>query len=445
MPTCYAEVVAMKFDGLGYVLAPDDPCVCIDLDHCVSPEGVVEPWARKIVKQLDSYTELSPGGDGLHIWVIAHVSFSGRRSKRVEIYASGRYMTVTAKHWEGTPEAMHDRTAEIEKLIADFPDVKPPPVKGEVSFEIDPEAQPPGVKHGALLMNDTRYRGSWEHTRTDLGDQSLSSYDMSLATIAAYAEWTDQEIVNLLISHRREHGNPEKALRSDYLSRTLDRARQATVVKLRDYEAAEVHRTSETREIPTQEGIAEISYLLALDVERVVQRGRDPASYSLQTKGHGELHIGSAEVLTSGPKARNGIMEKTGVYLPSMKKKEWERIVALVIQLSEYEEMGEGQRGTQAVSWVESYLHTQVRSQPEDRKGLAAALETSDWSFVWENVTYLRLAHFSQYLFKALGERVSTQHLAVRIAEVGWKAHRFRYRDEADQRKEANTWIEAGG
>jgi hypothetical protein len=352
-------------------------------------------------------------------------------------------MTVTAKHWEGTPEAMHDRTAEIEKLIADFPEVKPPTVKGSVKFEIDPNAQPPGVKHGALMVNDDRYRQSWEHTRSDLGDQSMSSYDMSLSTIAAYAEWTDQEIVNLLIAHRRERGNPEKALRSDYLERTLQRARQATVVHLKDYEAAEVHRTGETREIPAQEGFAELSMLLALDVERVIQRGLDPANYAIQTKDHGEIHIGGGEILLSATKARVKLIEKTGIYLPKMKAKDWERVVALVIRLAELEEMGEGQRAAQALSWIESYFLTQARSQPESREGLATSLATNDWSFIWENVVYIRVQHFSQYLFKTLGEKVSTQNLTVRIAEVGWKAHEFRYRDETGTRKRINTWIEA--
>ncbi len=124
-----------------------------------------------------------------------------------------------------------------------------------------------------------------------------------------------------------------------------------------------------------------------------------------------------------------------------MKTKEWEKVVAIVIQLAEQEEMGEGQRAAQAVSWVESYLHNEARSQPEDRKALTAAIEASNWSFIWENVVYIRLAHFSQYLYKAAGERVPTQHLAVRIAEVGWKSHRFRYTNEAGERKEVKTWV----
>jgi hypothetical protein len=439
MPTCFTEVVAGRFDGLGYVLSPDDGVGCVDLDHCIRKDGTIEPWAAAIVEKLNSYTEVSPGGDGLHIWVIAHVAFSGRRHEGVEVYATGRYMTVTAQPWKDTPDKLEDRTAEIEKLVADFPaEPKPPVNNGGASIVIDPAAEPPGLKFGALLMNEPRFKRSWEHTRRDLGDQSLSSYDMSLTTIAAYAEWTDQELADLIIAHRRECGNPEKALRLDYLERTIRRARQATVVKLKDTEAAEIHRTGETREVGVREGLAELSTLLALDVRRVVQRGLDPAFYSIETT-QGEIHIGGADILLSANKARAKLIAKSEIYIPKMKAKEWEKVVALIVQVHEYEDLAEGQRDTEISSWMSAYLVDHPPGEPEDSKALWVHIDTESWPFIWDKKIQVRVRELKSYIFRALGEKPSTAEICTRLRVSGWLPERIQVKQD-QKLVQARAW-----
>jgi putative DNA primase/helicase len=86
------------------------------------------------------------------------------------------------------------------------------------------DAEPPAMKFAALLENEPKVKRSFEHKRKDLTDQSASSYDLSLATFAAYAGWTDQEIANLIIAHRRERGEDLKT-RQDYFARTIAKAR----------------------------------------------------------------------------------------------------------------------------------------------------------------------------------------------------------------------------
>lgn len=82
--------------GLGYVLG--DGIGCIDLDHVIRG-GALEASADEIVARYPkSYIEISPSGDGLHIWgIIAE----GPGTKRVEggisieRYSTGRYITIT--------------------------------------------------------------------------------------------------------------------------------------------------------------------------------------------------------------------------------------------------------------------------------------------------------------------------------------------------------------
>jgi hypothetical protein len=91
-----------------------------------------------------------------------------------------------------------------------------------------PDAQPPAQKLLDLAGKSPLFWQTWNRQRTDLADPSASGYDLSLATIAALNEWTDQEIADLMIAFRRHHNdNPEKALRQDYLQRTIAKARQA--------------------------------------------------------------------------------------------------------------------------------------------------------------------------------------------------------------------------
>lgn len=83
--------------GLGYVLG--DGVACIDLDHCLI-DGEPTEAARRILEDYpNNYVEISPSGDGLHIWGAAPEQ-PGRRfttpdGLKVEFYATGRYITIT--------------------------------------------------------------------------------------------------------------------------------------------------------------------------------------------------------------------------------------------------------------------------------------------------------------------------------------------------------------
>ncbi len=84
-----------RYDGIGFVFCSGDPYVGVDLDGCVDPEtGEIAPWATQIIDGLDSYTELSPSGTGVHIIARGKFSANGRRGP-VEMYSRERFFTVT--------------------------------------------------------------------------------------------------------------------------------------------------------------------------------------------------------------------------------------------------------------------------------------------------------------------------------------------------------------
>lgn len=95
----HAEAVASSVGvGLGFVLG--EGIGCIDIDHCIT-DGVIDARALQLVADTDHfYVEVSPSGEGLHIW---HHAKEGRGTRRtenglhVERYSVGRYITVTGR------------------------------------------------------------------------------------------------------------------------------------------------------------------------------------------------------------------------------------------------------------------------------------------------------------------------------------------------------------
>ena len=116
---------------------------------------------------------------------------------------------------------------EFADLVGDVP-VEGDAVGAVVTAPISPCAEFPAAKLEALLRWDPRFRQAWNHERKDFRDQSLSTYDQSIASRAARDGWSDGELVALLVAHRQRFGGTEKLARPDYLARTIARARSQT-------------------------------------------------------------------------------------------------------------------------------------------------------------------------------------------------------------------------
>ena len=101
---------------------------------------------------------------------------------------------------------------------------------GATRLNYDTNAKPPFDKFYALCENETKFRMSWNHKRRDLKDQSISAYDMSFANMAVQASWTDQEITNLMIAHRRKYLADLK-LRDSYYVKSIAKARASQTLQ----------------------------------------------------------------------------------------------------------------------------------------------------------------------------------------------------------------------
>ncbi len=104
------EAAPDYFSGVGIILGPpikrDDKTaylIGIDFDHCVEGKQLA-PFVREAKAYLDTYTELSPSGTGIRMFVLSDQLVETRKVKidgnSREIYATARYMTVTG-HGKG--------------------------------------------------------------------------------------------------------------------------------------------------------------------------------------------------------------------------------------------------------------------------------------------------------------------------------------------------------
>lgn len=94
-----------------------------------------------------------------------------------------------------------------------------PPASDEVRMP-QPGAEPPEARWEALAMNEPRAMLAADR---ELGLPSDSEHDMVLANICAEAEWSGQEIADLLAWNRRQR-HEEKPKHRTYYVRTVGKA-----------------------------------------------------------------------------------------------------------------------------------------------------------------------------------------------------------------------------
>ena len=113
-----------RYNGLGFVLTKEDNIVCIDLDHCIGEDGQICDEAMDIVRIMNSWTEVSQSGKGLHIFVRGtkptdKSKATPRTFKAIEVYDNGRYIAMTGNHLPGTPLEIMERQGTL-KAVCDL-------------------------------------------------------------------------------------------------------------------------------------------------------------------------------------------------------------------------------------------------------------------------------------------------------------------------------------
>lgn len=111
------------YDGIGFVFSRQDNYIGIDIDKCVT-DGKTNAFATEIIDTLDSYTEFSPSGKGIHIIIKGSLPQSvlgtGRKNTKhgLEIYSYGRFFTFTGNRENSND--VYDRTDELAEVFEQY-------------------------------------------------------------------------------------------------------------------------------------------------------------------------------------------------------------------------------------------------------------------------------------------------------------------------------------
>lgn len=196
----FDEAVATGY-GVGFVLTADDPYLCVDLDHVVG-EGGIEPEALEIVERLDTYTELSPSGTGLHLWCRAVKPGERSRAGIVEMYDSGRYIRFTGDVYEGrnTLRSAQNAVRDVysDYMGRDYPEaVKTPYIASQSLGDVPPDVQTV-IERASRSRNAGRFDALM---RGDVpaydGDRSRA--DLALCSMAAFFSGGSRELTDAVM------------------------------------------------------------------------------------------------------------------------------------------------------------------------------------------------------------------------------------------------------
>jgi hypothetical protein len=221
-----AAALERGYAGLGFCLTP--PYVGIDLDGC-RQNGSHEPWAADIIRELDSYSELSPSGHGVHVFVKGELP-DGQRQKDmggdhhgVGLYdaARGRYLTMTGRRIRGNG-TIAERTYELRRIHARlFPPKPPKAATAKAKANAAATSDDALIERARNAKDNGKFARLWDG-RWEGDYPSQSEADVALCMKLAF--WTGRDAGRIDAMFRRSGLMREKWNRMDYREATIARA-----------------------------------------------------------------------------------------------------------------------------------------------------------------------------------------------------------------------------
>lgn len=186
-----------RYDGPGIVLVDDDDLVGVDLDHCIDEFGTINDWAADIVGALDSYTEITPSGQGLRIFCRGALPPGGRKRGNVEMYDRERFLTVTGNRVADTRGTIEERANQLAVVHSLFFPPEPElqkAVRPLPTLELDDQEL---LRRAESATNGQKFAALWRGDTSEYGGDD-SSADLALCSALTFWTGGDQARIDRL-------------------------------------------------------------------------------------------------------------------------------------------------------------------------------------------------------------------------------------------------------
>ena len=285
----HAEALATNPKQFGIVFTPEQNLLGIDIDHCLEGQTITHEQ-KEIIAQLiieaDTYTEISPSGTGLHLYLAlsAPLALITNKHEPFEVYTSGRYFTVTGNAYR---ESKPVRTITPEEALALLEIIGYPwgklggksvqPAKetsGENTLPISSNPENGNISRETLLKKMFASKGGDKIKALYDGDTSAykgdgSSVDMGLVSHLAFWTKKDANLMEVMWLASPLGQREKTQTRKDYRDRTIASA----IEKCR--EVYESHAEKTEREIKEKAPELELLFTLNREKEKIFTKNTE--------------------------------------------------------------------------------------------------------------------------------------------------------------------------
>jgi hypothetical protein len=303
------------------------------------------------------------------------------------------------------------------------------------------------MKLDELREIDTDFAAAWAHKGgTKTKDWSMSQWDLSIANYCAGGGFTDQEVAEVLIYHRKRYGDPGgKSQRVDYLQRTIAKARGASALEEAEAEEEmeredsidQLARVSRDAASPPSVTISLFGRVLGgPEVKELVQHGRDPdrARFVIHLADGREVALGGIDALTSQTKFRNSFAVVTGHLAKRVKAEKWDSVVQALLNAATVNEDDDDTRVAMILSWIDGYVGHGISTDRD-----MAALQADPFEF--DGYVWVHIPSFITWLRRVKQERLPEPDVKLLIKEAGFEHRRVNHpKPQGEGRTQRSYW-----
>jgi putative DNA primase/helicase len=223
-----------RFSGIGLVLSKDDPFIFIDFDHCLE-DGKLNNCAFVNTSLLDSYTEVSQSGTGLHIIGEGYnpdETGTGHKKGDLEFYTKGRYVAITGTVYENRTDIKIIPQTNLKPFYEKYFISEPKPIPKRKTQSVSKAVTLSDDKIIELCSNaknSTKFTSLWRGMTT--GYNSHSEADLALASIIGFYTQDETQLERMMKTSGLFR---EKMDRPDYILKTIHKATSGIIEKFGD-------------------------------------------------------------------------------------------------------------------------------------------------------------------------------------------------------------------